>query len=89
MTQKTEAHEGLPTPQRYWAIVAISLALVMAVLDSAIANVALPTISADLNASPAASIWVINAYQIAIVIALLPLASLGEIVGFRRIYLVD
>ncbi len=88
MTQKTEAHEGLPTPQRYWAIVAISLALVMAVLDSAIANVALPTISADLNASPAASIWVINAYQIAIVIALLPLASLGEIVGFRRIYLV-
>lgn len=86
MTHTTETHEGLPTPRRYWAIVAISLALVMAVLDSAIANVALPTISADLNASPAASIWVINAYQIAIVIALLPLASLGEIVGYRRVY---
>ena len=86
MTSTTETHEGLATPRRYWAIVAISLALVMAVLDSAIANVALPTISADLNASPAASIWVINAYQIAIVIALLPLASLGEIVGYRRVY---
>lgn len=86
MTERTEAHEGLPTPRRYWAVLAISLALVMAVLDSAIANVALPAIAADLGASPAASIWVINAYQIAIVIGLLPLASLGEIVGYRRIY---
>ena len=86
MTTTIEAHDGLPTPRRYWAIVAIALAITMAVLDSAIANVALPSISADLNASPAASIWVINAYQIAIVVALLPLASLGEIVGFRRVY---
>jgi DHA2 family multidrug resistance protein-like MFS transporter len=86
MTSTTETHEGLPTPRRYWAVLTISLALVMAVLDSAIANVALPTISADLDASPAASIWVVNAYQIAIVIALLPLASLGEIVGYRRVY---
>src|SRR5262249_31175976 len=30
-------------------------------------------------------IWVINAYQVAILVALLPLASLGEIVGYRRI----
>lgn len=86
MVKASEAHDGLPKPRRYWAIAAIGLAITMAVLDSAIANVALPTISADLQASPAASIWVINAYQIAIVIALLPLASLGEIVGFRRIY---
>ncbi|CAN5178218.1 MFS transporter [soil metagenome] len=86
MTMPSPVHDGLPTPRRYWAIVAIGLAITMAVLDSAIANVALPTISRDLNASAAASIWVINAYQIAIVIALLPLASLGEIVGFRRVY---
>jgi DHA2 family multidrug resistance protein-like MFS transporter len=33
----------------------------------------------------AASIWVINAYQLAILVSLLPLASLGEIVGYRRI----
>jgi len=77
--------DGLPVPRRYWAIVAIALAIVMSVLDSAIANVALPTIARDLNASAAASIWIVNAYQIAIVISLLPLASLGEIVGYRRI----
>ena len=34
---------------------------------------------------PAASIWVVNAYQLAILMLLLPLASLGEIVGYRRV----
>ncbi|MCA6105709.1 MFS transporter [Bradyrhizobium sp. CNPSo 4026] len=59
----------------------------MAVIDGAIINVALPTIAKDLNASPALSIWIINGYQLAITISLLPLASLGEIVGYRRVYL--
>jgi DHA2 family multidrug resistance protein-like MFS transporter len=77
--------DGLPVPRRYWAIAATVLATSMSVLDSSIANVALPTIARDFHASNAASIWVINAYQVAILAALLPLASLGEIVGYRRI----
>lgn len=78
--------DGLPLPQRYGAMLTIVLGLAMAVLDGAIANVALPTIATDLNASPAASIWIVNAYQIAIVIALLPLSFLGDMFGYRRIY---
>ncbi|PJX42192.1 MULTISPECIES: MFS transporter [unclassified Klebsiella] len=78
--------DGVPLPQRYGAILTIVLGLTMAVLDGAIANVALPTIASDLNASPASSIWIVNAYQIAIVIALLPLSFLGDMVGYRRIY---
>ena len=82
-----EHADGLPQPQRNWAIVTIALGIIMAVVDSAIANVALPTIAGDLDASPAFSIWIVNGYQLAITISLLPLASLGEIVGYRRIYL--
>ncbi|WIM10115.1 MAG: putative transporter YebQ, major facilitator superfamily (MFS) [Enhydrobacter sp.] len=81
-----EASDGLPTPQRYWAMLTVALALIMAVLDGAIANVALPTIAADVHASPASSIWVVNAYQLIITISLLPCASLGEHYGYRRIY---
>jgi MFS transporter, DHA2 family, multidrug resistance protein len=77
--------DGLPVPRRYWAIVAIVLALAMSVLDSTIANIALPSIARDFEVTNAASVWVINAYQVAILVALLPLASLGEIVGYRRI----
>src|SRR6058998_3950240 len=79
--------DGLPQPQRNHAVLTIALGIIMAVVDSAIANVALPTIAADLNASPAFSIWIVNGYQLAITISLLPLASLGEIFGYRRVYL--
>lgn len=58
----------------------------MASLDTSIANTALPTIAADVNASAAASVWVVNSYQLALVATLLPLAALGEIYGFRRVY---
>ncbi len=51
-----EHADGQPLPQRNWAVVTIALALLMAVMDSAIANVALPTIARDLDASPAFSI---------------------------------
>ena len=79
--------DGLPVPRRYWAIVTIALGIIMAVIDGAIANVALPTIAEDLHASPSFSIWIVNGYQLAVVISLLPLASLGEIIGYRRVYL--
>jgi len=82
-----DAADGLPIPRRYWAVVAIGLALTMAVMDGAIANVALPTIARDLHASPSFSIWIVNGYQLAIVISLLPLSSLGDIIGYRRVYL--
>ncbi|OAF17498.1 multidrug MFS transporter [Bradyrhizobium centrolobii] len=83
-----EHADGLPQPQRNQAILTIALGITMSVVDGAIANVALPTIAADLNASPAFSIWIVNGYQLAITISLLPLASLGEIAGYRRVYLV-
>jgi DHA2 family multidrug resistance protein-like MFS transporter len=72
-------------PRRYWAVAAIALAIIVSVLDSTIVNVALPTIARDFGATSAASIWIINAYQLAILLVLLPLSSLGEIVGYRRV----
>ncbi len=79
--------DGLPTPQRLQAILAISAAIGMATLDTAITNTALPTIAADMGASAADSIWVVSSYQIAVVAALLPFASLGDILGHKRVYL--
>ena len=79
--------DGLPFERRIWAVVAISAAVAMASLDTAIANIALPSIATDLNVSPADVVWVVNVYQIALVATLLPLGALGEIVGHHRIYL--
>ena len=77
--------DGLPTPQRYWAMLAIGVGIAMAVLDGAGA-IALPTMTRQLHATPAASVWIVNAYQLVIVVALLPLAALGEKVSYRCVY---
>lgn len=80
-------HDGLPPRQRLLAIATVVLGLSIAVLDGSIANLALPAMAADLKASNADAIWVINSYQIAMAVCLLPLASLGEVIGYRRVYL--
>src|SRR5204863_193030 len=78
--------DGLPKPQRYWAILTLMVGLAMSCLDTAIVNVALPVIARDLHTSAADSIWVVNAYQLAVMISLLPFASFGDIFGYRRVY---
>ncbi|HET6305773.1 MAG TPA: MFS transporter [Rhodopila sp.] len=78
--------DGLSGRRLLFAVITLVIAVGMASLDTSIANTALPTIATDLNASPAASVWVVNAYQLALVVSLLPFASLGEIIGYRRVY---
>ena len=70
--------DGLPTRQRMAALIAISLAVAMANLDTAITNTALPTIATSIGADPSSVIWVVNAYQLAMIATLLPFASLGD-----------
>ncbi len=86
--QTSSSQDGLPVPRRYWAIAAIWLGMSMSVLDASIANIALPTIAKDLGANPVAAIWVVNAYQIGITMTLLTVSSLGDILGYKRIYMV-
>ena len=80
--------DGLPLPRRNWAMAVIALGMTMAVLDGAIANVALPTIAGDLHVNPSSSIWVVNAFQLAMTISLLAFSSLGDLWGYKRVYVV-
>jgi DHA2 family multidrug resistance protein-like MFS transporter len=71
---------------RRWVMFALLAGVAMSSLDSAIANIALPTIAQELSASEAASVWVVNAFQLGTALFLLPAAALGEIRGLRRVY---
>lgn len=79
--------DGLPPKERNWAILSVALGVAMSSLDTAIANTALPAMAAQLHATPADSVWIVNVYQLAMVATLLPFAALGEIVSFRRIFI--
>ena len=88
MSSSLPAMDGLPPSARYRAMAVIIMGIAVAVLDGTIVNLALPGIAQQLNASASEAIWVVNAYQIAVLVVLLPLASLGDLVGYRRVYLV-
>ncbi len=76
-----------PPASRGLAIATIVLGTAISTLANTIASIALPSMARDLGASPSASIWIVNAYQLAVTISLLPLASLGDIFGYRIVYL--
>ena len=83
----TETDSAKPA-SRAGALATIVIGTAISVLASNIANVALPTMAHELNASPSTSIWVVNAYQLAVTVTLLPFASFGDIHGYRRVYFI-
>jgi DHA2 family multidrug resistance protein-like MFS transporter len=64
----------------------VAITTVLSVLDGTISNVALPTIAQDLSVSSAAVVWVVNAFQLASTMLIVPLTTYGDIGGFARIY---
>jgi DHA2 family multidrug resistance protein-like MFS transporter len=84
--QSAPPADGLGGSQLIWAVIVLSLGVGMSALDTAIANTALPAMAQQLHASPADSVWIVNAYQLAMVATLLPIAALGETVGYKRVY---
>ena len=77
-------HDGLYGAARAVAMLAVGLSVLLSVLDYAIANVALPRIAHDIHAAPSSAIWIINAYQLVSVVSLLPLAAIGDRIGYAR-----
>lgn len=74
-------------PRRLGAILAVAFGVSLSVIDGTIANVALPTIGQELGISAADSIWIVNAYQLAIMVSLLTFSALGDVVGYRKVYI--
>ena len=78
--------DGLPTPRRYLAIVAVSFGTALAVLDGSIVGVALPTLAQDLRVPASSAVSIVTMYQLALIMTLLPLSALGVRIGLRRLY---
>ena len=78
--------DGLPTPRRYVAILAVSFGTALAVIDGSIVTVALPTLARDLGVDSSAAVLVVTVYQLVLVMAVLPFSALGNRIGLRRLY---
>lgn len=81
-----DATSGSGGPRRAMAVAAVLGAMALVVLDASAANVALPTIARSHQVTSGAAVWVVTAYQMALVMTLLPCAALGESVGHRGVF---
>ena len=74
-------------PRQYLAVVAVLAAIMMGVLDGTVMNVALPTLSKEFDVSASNIIWVVNAYQLVVTMMLLGFAAIGDVYGYKRVFL--
>ncbi len=88
MTSAPPASTGSGHRHLGWALVLITMAQLMVVLDSTIANIALPFIQKDLDISQANLQWVVTGYALAFGGLLLLGGRLGDLYGRRRIFMV-
>ncbi len=79
--------DGLHRPRIYYAMAATFCGLFLSVIDGTICNVALPAIADQLDVPSSDSIWVVNAFQLVIMMLLLPFSSLGELWGYKQVYM--
>ena len=79
--------DGLGRPAIFYAMISIWCGIFLSVVDGNICNVALPVIAQELGVPSADSIWVINAFQLVVMMVLLPFSTLGELYSYKKVYL--
>ncbi|MFC0336580.1 MFS transporter, DHA2 family, multidrug resistance protein [Kushneria avicenniae] len=82
-----DGDDGLPPRQRILAMMVLMSGSLMAVLNINSVNIALPTIARELDVSSAASVWIINVYQLVGAASMLTFAALGYRIGRYRLYI--
>jgi MFS family permease len=75
------------TPSVRWALVSLSLSMLLSSLDTSIANVALPTLAQVFTASFQEVQWVVLAYLLVITTLIVSVGRIGDIIGRRRLLL--
>ncbi|MYS80002.1 DHA2 family efflux MFS transporter permease subunit [Embleya scabrispora] len=77
-----------PLPLRQaWLVLAVVFVAEIMDLDSSVANLAGPSIRADLGGGPMTLQWVLTVYTVAFSLGLVTSGRLGDILGRRRLFL--
>ncbi len=87
-TSSAAAEVSTPSKHAGLALVLILTAQLMVVLDSTIANIALPFIGADLDISQANLTWIVTGYALAFGGLLLLGGRLGDLYGRRKLFMI-
>src|SRR5918994_1008887 len=82
---RIEERRSDTSQRRWWILVALSVSLLIVIIDDTIINVAIPTLQRELEASATALQWIVDAYIVVFAGLLLTMGSLGDRFGRRRL----
>jgi EmrB/QacA subfamily drug resistance transporter len=85
--QNPESDQRLLQRRRWRALILLSVAQFMVVLDASIVNVALPTIGRALNFSQSSLPWILNAYVLTFGGFLLLGGRMADLLGRRKVFI--
>ncbi|MEN4902184.1 MFS transporter [Luteimonas sp. TWI1437] len=76
-----------PSPARWWILAAVMLAFLPVVIDMTILHIAVPSLTLALQASGNQVLWIIDIYPLVMAGLLVPMGTLADRVGDRRLLL--
>jgi EmrB/QacA subfamily drug resistance transporter len=89
MTQTASAYNPPKANRQAWLALAVVLSgMFMALIDSTIVNVALPSIRTSLNADESTLSWIVSGYALTFGLALIPAGRLGDRLGHKWVFIV-
>ena len=88
MAEAEEPQQWVPSFNPWLIAVSVMLATIMEVLDTSVANVALPHISGNLSATTEEATWVLTSYLISNAIILPATSWIGKFVGRKRFLII-
>jgi DHA2 family multidrug resistance protein len=88
MEEKAARAQWVPSFNPWLIAVSVMLATVMEVLDTSVANVALPHISGNLSATTEEATWVLTSYLISNAIILPATSWIGKFIGRKRFLII-
>lgn len=75
-------------PRRWWALVALSLAVLLVAVDNTILALAIPSLSADLAPTPTELLWIGDIYSFVLAGLLITMGNVGDRIGRKRLLII-
>ncbi|HWJ88924.1 MAG TPA: MFS transporter [Pelagibacterium sp.] len=84
VSAQTKIHSN---PKRWWALIAVMLAFTPVVIDMTVLHVAIPTLTQALGATSTQMLWIIDIYPLLMAGFLVPMGTLADRIGHRKLLL--
>ena len=80
--------EAVKDPRRWWALAALSLAVLLVSVDNTILALAIPSLAESLKPSPTELLWIGDIYSFVLAGLLITMGNVGDRIGRKKLLMI-